>query len=108
MGVHTITGQEITIYNLPKDYDFSSLKPQIWDKDGDNKSYIQVVFARIENSYLYLNDKQVLEFDKEWVDFYSLEKNPELLSAINYKGPYRIVIFNIEESKRDELLKMYL
>lgn len=103
-----ITAQEITVYNLPEIYDFSSLKPRVWDKEGDNKSYILVVFARIGNDYIYLKDKQILEFDKEMVDYYSLDKNEELFAAINYKGPYRVVIYNIKESKRGEFLKLYL
>ena len=103
-----LTAQEITVHNLPEIYDFSSLKPHVWDKEGDNKSYIPVVFARIGNDFIYLNDKQILEFDKEMVDYYSLDKNEELFAAIHYKGPYRVVIYNIKESKRDEFLKLYL
>lgn len=113
LGVYSINAQEIaspeiTVHNLPEIYNFSSLKPRVWDKEGDNKSYIPVVFARIGNDYIYLKDKQILEFDKEMVDHYSLEKNEELFAAINYKGTYRVVIYNIKESKRDEFLKLYL
>jgi hypothetical protein len=101
-------GQEITVHNLPKDYNFSSLEPNLWDKGGEEKLYIQVVFARIGHEYIYLNDQQVLDFDHEWVDNYTLVKSPDLLSVINYKGPYRVVVFNIKESKREELFKVYL
>ena len=103
-----MAGQEITIHKLPKDYDFSSLKPRVWDKDGDNKTYIPVVFARTGSDYIFLFDKDILEFDKQMVDYYSLEKNEKLFSAINYNGPYRVVIYNIKESKREELLELYL
>ena len=108
MGVYSMTGQEITVHNLPKDYNFSSLEPNLWDKGGEEKLYIQVVFARIGHEYIYLKDQQVLDFDRDWVDNYTLVNSPDLLSVINYKGPYRVVVFNIKESKKEELLKRYL
>jgi len=108
LGFHTMTSQEIKIHNLPQDFDFSTLKPLVWDKDGDNKIYIPVVFARSKNDYFFLKENEILEFDKEMVDYYSLDKNEELFSAINYKGPYRIPIYNIKLSKREKLLELYL
>jgi len=105
---YNVIGQEITVHNLPKDSDFSSLEPHLFEQDGEGKLYITVVFAHIGYDYIYLNDKQILEFDHDWVDYITLVKSSDLLSAINYKGPYRVVVFNIKESKREELFKVYL
>ena len=108
LSTYSMTGQEITIHNLPKDYDFSSLEPQVWDKGGDNKIYLPVVFAKIRNEYIFLTDQQILDFNKEWIDFISLVKSSDLLTEINYNGPYRVVVYNIEESNKEELFNYIL
>ena len=105
---HIALGQEISVHNLPKDLDFSSLEANLFEQGGEEKLYIKVVFARIGYDYIYLNHKQILEFDKDWIANITLVKSSNLLAAINYKGPYRVVVYNIKESKKEELLKAYL
>jgi hypothetical protein len=76
-----VLGQEITVHNLAKDSDFSSLEPHLFEQDGDEKLYIQVVFARIGHDYIYLNDNQVLEFDHDRLDYITLVKSSDLFNS---------------------------
>ncbi len=101
-------GQEIVVHNLPKDMDFSTLEPNLYDKDGEERLYIAVAFARIGDHYIYLTDNQILEFDNDWIDQITLVKNSDLFSAMNYQGTYRVVVYNIKESKSKELFEAYL
>lgn len=108
LGKHNLIGQEITVHNLPTDTDFSSLEPHLFEQDGDEKLYILVVFALSENDYIFLNDDQILNFNHELRNQLTLVKDAALFRAMNYHGSHSVVVYNIKNSKREELFKAYL
>jgi len=105
---YAMIGQEITVHNLPKDSDFSTLKPRLFNQDGEEKLFIAVIFAHIGDDYIYLNDDQVVKFDHKWVDQITLVKNSDLFKAMNYQGSHSVVVFDIKKEKRKKLFKAYL